>query len=39
MRTVVASHQLLPKGLELESLSVETGHVSICAASSRRKYR
>ena len=33
MRTVVASHELLPKGLELESLSVETGHVSICAGS------
>jgi hypothetical protein len=29
MRTVVASHELLPKGLELESLSVETGCVSI----------
>ncbi len=33
MRTVVASHELLPKGLELESLSVETGHVSICVGS------
>ena len=29
MRTVVASHELLPKGLELESLNVETGRVSI----------
>jgi len=29
MRTVVASHELLPKGLELESLSVETGHVRL----------
>jgi transposase len=29
MRTVVASHELLPKGLELESLIVETGCVSI----------
>jgi transposase len=29
MRTVVAGHELLPKGLELESLSVETGRVSI----------
>jgi transposase len=37
MRTVVASHQLLPKGLELESLSVETGHVSICARSRARR--
>ena len=33
MRTVVASHELLPKGLKLESLSVETGHVSICVGS------
>lgn len=33
MRTVVASHELLPKGLELESLRVETGHVSICVGS------
>jgi transposase len=33
MRSVVAGHQLLPKGLELESLSVETGHVSICVGS------
>src|SRR5829696_4194139 len=32
MRAVV-SHELLPKGLELESLSLETGHVSICAQS------
>jgi hypothetical protein len=31
MRTIVAGHQLLPKGLDLESLSVESGHVSICA--------
>jgi hypothetical protein len=27
MRTVLAGHELLPKGLVLESLSVETGHV------------
>ena len=33
MRTVVASHELLPKGLELESLSLGTGHVSICVGS------
>ena len=33
MRTVVASHDLLPKGLELESLSVETGRVSISVSS------
>ena len=37
MRTVVASHELLPKGLELESLSVETGHVSICVESGARR--
>jgi len=37
MRSVVAGHQLLPKGLELESLSVETGHVSICAGSGARR--
>jgi hypothetical protein len=33
MRTVGASHELLPKGLELESLSLGTGHVSICVGS------
>ena len=33
MRTVVASHELLPKGLELESLSLGTGNVSICVGS------
>jgi transposase len=33
MRTVVASHELLLKGLQLESLSVETGRVSIRAKS------
>jgi transposase len=37
MRIVVAGHQLLPKGLELESLSVETGHVSMCARSGARR--
>ena len=37
MRTVVASHQLLPKGLELQSLSVESGHVNICAGSGATK--
>lgn len=37
MRTVVASHELLPKGLELESLSVGTGHVSIYAGSGARR--
>ena len=33
MRTVIASHELLPRGLKLESLSIETGHVSICVGS------
>lgn len=30
MRTVIASHELLPQGLKLESLGTETGRVSIC---------
>jgi transposase len=33
MRTVIASHELLPRDLKLESLSIETGHVSICVGS------
>lgn len=33
MRTVIAPHQLLPKGLLLESLSIETGRVRICVES------
>jgi aryl-alcohol dehydrogenase-like predicted oxidoreductase len=33
MRTVIASHELLPRGLNLQSLSIETGHVSICVGS------
>jgi len=33
VRTIVASHELLPKGLELESLSVKTGRVSIRVGS------
>jgi hypothetical protein len=37
MRSLVAGHQLLPKGLELESLSVEAGHVSIWAGSRARR--
>ena len=37
MRTAIAPHELLPKGLQLESLSVETGHVSICARSGARR--
>jgi hypothetical protein len=37
MRSLLAGHQLLPKGLELESLSVEAGHVSIWAGSRARR--
>ena len=37
MRTVLAGHELLPKGLVLESLSVETGHVIIWAGSGARR--
>ncbi len=33
MRTVIASHELLPRGLKLESLSIETGRVSISVGS------
>ncbi len=33
MGTVIASHELLPQGPGLESLSVETGRVSICVGS------
>ena len=39
MRTAIAAHELLPKGLRLESLSIETGCVSVSmsfgASSSR----
>ncbi len=37
MRAVTAAHEPLPKGLELESLSIETGRVSIRAASESRR--
>ena len=33
MRTAIAPHELLPKDLHLESLSIETGRVSIRVAS------
>ncbi len=33
MRTAIATHELLPEGLYLESLSIETGRVSIRVAS------
>ena len=39
MRTAIATHELLPEGLYLESLSIETGRVSISAASETRRSR
>ena len=33
MRTAIAAHELLPKGLELESLSIETRRVTIYMGS------
>jgi len=36
MRTAIAPHELLPKGLDLESLSIESGRVSIGVASGTR---
>jgi transposase len=33
MRTAIATHELLPKGLDLENLSIETGRVSISLSS------
>ncbi|MEJ7816493.1 MAG: transposase family protein [Rubrobacter sp.] len=37
MRTVIATHELLPKGLQLESLAIETGRVSISVSSGSRR--
>src|SRR5215210_1815366 len=37
MRTAIAPHELLPKGLDLESFSIETGRVSICVSSGTRR--
>ncbi len=37
MRTAIAPHELLPKGLDLESLSIETGRVSISVSSGTRR--
>jgi transposase len=39
MRTAIAAHELLPEGLYLESLSIETGRVSIRVASGASKSR
>lgn len=37
VRTVFATHELLPKGLDLESLSIETGRVSIRLSSGAKR--
>lgn len=37
MRTAIATHELLPKGLDLEGLSVETGRVSLSVSSGARR--
>jgi hypothetical protein len=37
MRAAIATHELLPKGLDLQSLSIETGRVSICVSSGIRR--
>jgi hypothetical protein len=37
MRTAIAPHELLPKGLDLQSLSIETGRASICVSSGARR--
>jgi transposase len=37
MRTTIATHELLPKGLDLRSLRIETGRVSIRVSSGTRR--
>ena len=37
VRTAIAAHDLLPEGLRLESLGIETGRVSISVASEARR--
>jgi transposase len=37
MRTAIAPHELLPKGLDLQSLTIETGRVSIRVSSGTRR--
>jgi transposase len=37
MRTLVAAHEVLPEGLHLESLSIDTGHVTISVSSRSRR--
>ncbi len=37
MRTAIATHELLPKGLDLQTLRIETGRVSIRVSSGTRR--
>ena len=37
MRTAIATHELLPEDLDLESLSIEAGRVSISVSSGARR--
>jgi transposase len=37
MRTAIATHELLPKGLEVQTLRIETGRVSIRVSSGTRR--
>jgi transposase len=37
MRTAIAAHELLPEGLRLESLGIETGRVTISVSSGARR--
>ncbi|MBA2713363.1 MAG: transposase family protein [Rubrobacteraceae bacterium] len=37
MRTIIAAHQLLPEGLSLEGLSIESGRVGISVSSGSRR--
>jgi hypothetical protein len=39
VRTAIVTHELLPKGLHLESLNIETGRVSIRVASGGSRSR
>lgn len=39
MRIAIATHKLLPKGLKLESLGIESGRVSISVASGTSRSR
>ena len=39
MRTVIANHKLLPRGLRLEGLSIEAGKVTIFASSGESRAR